>query len=120
MNWQDAAKTDDDKSVQGQIFASLDKLEKIRQSEKVFVSYADTWTIETGDKAVLAIGRYYDKEKVIGIFNFSEFEKRIRLEEISEECSDLITGQKAEEQLLSENGEITLPAYGFYYLKTER
>ena len=60
MNWQDAAKTDDDKSVQGQIFASLDKLEKIRQSEKVFVSYADTWTIETGDKAVLAIGRYYD------------------------------------------------------------
>ena len=48
---------------------------EIRKQEKAFVSNADTWTIETGDAAVLCIGRYYDGEKIIGTSGMSFVEK---------------------------------------------
>lgn len=54
----------------------LDRLERIRREEKVFVSNADTWTLETGEKELLCIGRYHEGDQIIGIFNFSEHEKR--------------------------------------------
>ncbi len=79
--------------------------------EKVFVSYADTWTVDTGDASVLCIGRYYDGEKVYGVFNFSEFEKTAWLSGVNGEAIELISGNKMK------LNEVKLPAYGFYYLK---
>ena len=34
------------------------------------MSNADTWTVETWDKSILCIGRYYDGDKIYGLFNF--------------------------------------------------
>lgn len=75
MNWTLAKNVTDSNTVEGKLFARLEQLVEIRKQEKAFVSNADTWTIETGDTAVLCIGRYFDGEKIIGLFNFSEFEK---------------------------------------------
>ena len=36
---------------------------------------ADTWTVETWDSSILCIGRYYDGDKIYGLFNFSEYDK---------------------------------------------
>ena len=47
MNWELAAKASDETTVEGKLFQSLSRLELLRRREKVFVSYADTWTIET-------------------------------------------------------------------------
>lgn len=116
MNWANAERIADKDSVEGKIFAALHKLEEIRRTEKVFVSYADVWTIETGDKAVLGIGRYFEGDKVIGLFNFSEYDKVVRPEGVEGKCKDLISGHRI--QGLNESG-ITIPAYGFYYLKAE-
>lgn len=112
MNWTLAENITDPDTVEGKLFERLDTLERIRKREKVFVSNADTWTMETGDTSVLCIGRYFDGEKLIGLFNFSEFDKTIRLEEEDADYVDLISGKKMKLQ------EIKIPAYGFYYFHT--
>ena len=75
MNWEEAAKSSDQTTIPGQISSKLNQLEKLRKSEKAFMSNADTWTVETWDKSILCIGRYYDGDKIYGLFNFSEFDK---------------------------------------------
>lgn len=75
MNWKLAEKIKDKSSVEGRIFQGLDQLEKIRRSEKVFSCEANVWTVETFDSSMLCIGRYYEGEKILGIFNFSEYDK---------------------------------------------
>ena len=75
MRWDLAEKRKDITSVEGKLFQGLCLLENIRKTEKAFMSDADTWTIETWEPAVLCMGRYYDGEKIIGLFNFSEQEK---------------------------------------------
>ena len=75
MNWKLAENRKDPDTVEGKMFQGLARLEQIRRSEKVFMTEADTWTIETWDDAVLCIGRYFEGEKLIGLFNFSEYDR---------------------------------------------
>ncbi|MDE6738933.1 MAG: amylosucrase [Lachnospiraceae bacterium] len=111
MNWKLAANIQDTNTVQGRIFQRLKQLEQIRKAEKVFVSNADTWTIETNDQSVLCIGRYFDNETLIGVFNFSEYDKTVNLETSDDEFRDLITGTSTKLR------DVSIPAYGFYYFK---
>lgn len=111
MNWTLAKNISDPDTVEGKLFAQLGRLIQIRKQEKAFVSNADTWTIETGDTSVLCIGRYFDGDKIIGLFNFSEYDKTVRLTQTDEEYAELISGRQMRLQ------EISIPAYGFYYLK---
>lgn len=111
MNWELAGKIRDKNTVQGRIFEGLRQLEQIRKAEKVFVSGADTWTIETWDPALLCIGRYFEGEKLIGIFNFSEYDKTAWINETDGDYVELITGKEMKP------AGVDIPAYGFYYLK---
>lgn len=111
MNWTLAKQAQDEKSVEGQIFSRLDRLEKIRKSEKVFVTQADSRTIDTGDRNVLCIGRAYEGEELLGLFNFSGEDKKLSLQEPEEAYVDLLSGEKVRLE------KIALPAYGFCYLK---
>lgn len=114
MNWELAARKDDLTTVEGKIFQRLNRLEQIRKEEKVFVSTADTWTIDTWEPSVLCIGRFYDGEKLIGLFNFSEFDKTAWINEEDGEYIDLISGERMEAK------GVNIPAFGFYYLKKEQ
>ena len=71
---------------------------------------ADTWTVETWDNSILCIGRYYDGDKIYGLFNFSEYDK---MHGSTKEMAvqRLITGQEMEA------AGVNIPAYGFYWLK---
>lgn len=111
MNWENAKKIEDKDTVEGKLFARLSELERIRRTEKAFVSYADTWTMETYDKSVLCIGRYYEGEKILGIFNFSEFDKTAWVDESDGMYEDMLTGRPAEGR------NVKIPAYDFLYLK---
>ena len=111
MNWELAERTKVPGTVENQIFSRLDGLERIRREEKAFVSDADTWTLETGAKELLCIGRYYDGDQIIGLFNFCEYEKTAWITGAEGTYVDLLSGQ---ERNVS---EISIPAYGFYYLK---
>ncbi len=111
MNWKLAINIKNEDTVEGKIFQGLKKLEQIRKMEKVFVSNEVRWTVVTCHASVLCIGRYYDGEKVYGVFNFSEFEKTAWLSGVNGEAIELISGNKMK------LNEVKLPAYGFYYLK---
>ena len=111
MNWKLAENIADEKTVEGKIFNRLDRLERIRKSEKVFMTDAETWTIETGDKSVLGIGRAYGNETMLGLFNFSEYEKTALVSEQEETYADLISGETVKA------GTVKIPAHGFLYLK---
>ena len=111
LSWENAAKIDDPDTVEGKMFQRLSQLEKIRKEEKAFVSYADAWTMDTWDESTLAIGRYYDGDKIIGVFNFSEYDRMAWINEDDGLYEDLITGQKMQAV------GVKVPAHGFYYLK---
>ena len=111
MNWELAEKKTDNSTVEGKIFQGLAQLEKIRKREKAFVSNADTWTIETWDSSVLCMARHYQGEKLIGLFNFSEYDKTAWINETDGDYTDLISGQNMKP------AGVNIPAYGFYYLK---
>ena len=113
MRWDLAENITDEDTVEGKVFTKLGQLEKIRKSEKVFVSNADTWTIETWEAGVLCIGRYFEGEKLIGLFNFSEYDKTAWINEEDGMYVDLISGKKMEAK------GVNIPAFGFYYLKKE-
>ena len=111
MNWKLAENRKVSGTVENRIFQGLEKLEKIRRTEKVFVTDADTWTIETWDNSVLCIGRYFEGEKLIGLFNFSGFDKTAWINETDGEYVELISGNKMQPI------GVNIPAYGFYYMK---
>ncbi len=111
MRWDLAKKISDSTSVEARIFNGLRKLETIRRNEKAFVTTADTWTLDTWTKEILGIGRYYDGDKIIGLFNFSEHDCTAWIDEKDGEYEDLLTGKR-----MKASG-VDVPAYGFCYLK---
>ncbi|MBQ9421433.1 MAG: alpha-amylase family protein [Lachnospiraceae bacterium] len=111
MKWDLAEKRYDGSAVEGKLFEGLKKLEEIRKLEKVFMTNADMWTADTGNNAVLCIGRYYEGDKFFGIFNFSERDCVAYLHEDDGNYQDLVTGK------IVQATEVPMPAYGFYWLK---
>ncbi len=111
MRWDRVDAIEEKDTVENLIFNGLDRLEKLRKSEKAFMTSADTWTLETWDPAVLSIGRYYDGDKIIGVFNFSEHDKTAWLGVEDGNYADLLTGRTMTLKA------VDVPAYGFYWLK---
>jgi amylosucrase len=110
FNWDNAAKRDDAKTVEGQIFHALNQLECIRRAHSVFDARCPFWTIDTWDDGVLALVRENDTEKFIGIYNFSEFDKTAWINEDDGMYEDLISGK------IMEAKGVNVPAYGCYWL----
>jgi amylosucrase len=113
MDWKLAENISDKTTVQGKLFHNLNRLEKIRKSEKVFMSDADTRTLDTWDESILCIVRELYGEKVIGLFNFSEHDRTAWINEEDGMYKDLISGKKMEAR------GVDIPAYGYFYLKKQ-
>lgn len=112
LNWDDVAKRKDPDSIQGIIYNAIRNLEKIRASHPVFESDADVWVMEPYNDHILAIGRYYEGEKLIGLFNFSEQDQTAWINE-SEPYVDLITGKPREAKAVG------IPGNSFAWLFTD-
>ena len=91
FDWEKAEKRNDAETVEGQIFSALRKLEKLRALHRVFDGRADTWIVRTDNDSVLGIGRYRQGEKLVALFNFSDFEQTVSIEEDGE-FTDLLSG----------------------------
>ena len=92
MNWKAAALRYESDTPEGKIFASLRQLEKLRSVHRCFDGKADTWTLNIWDQSLLGIGRYYDGEKLIAIYNFSDEEKKTTLWNEDGELFDVFSG----------------------------
>ena len=114
FNWELAEKRSDENSIQGKVFTGLRKLISIRKQYDVFSGGADTRTIDTWDNSVLGIIRETDREKLIELYNFSEYEKIAWINECDGVYTDLISGDKIEAKA------VKIPPFGFYWLKRNK
>ena len=112
FSWEDAEKKDDPATRQGRIYQFLRTIETLRADHPVFDPDADVWTMEPLNDHVLAIGRYYRKEKLLALFNFSQIEQSAWLNE-PETYVDLMTGKPRSDL------KVDLPGYGFAWLYTK-
>lgn len=113
FRWDLEKKRKSPKSVEARVFNRLRELEKIRADHVSFDAAADVWTLNTYDDSVLCVGRYYNGEKIFGIFNFSEHPKTAWVSE-SGAYRNLIN------KSLTPMKDINLPGYGFVLLKNEQ
>ena len=81
----------------------------MRAQYAVFDDEADTWTLDTHNDHVLGIGRYYQKEKLLALFNFSDREEIAWVQDLST-FTDLITGERRDA------GAVAIPAGGYVWL----
>ena len=93
------------------MFCGLNALVALRGTSPAFGTGADVWTLDTGDDGLLAIGRYAQGQKIIGVFNFTEWEKRVTFVHDPGEFTDMLTGETCFLQ------DLVVPAYSFYYLE---
>ena len=111
MRWDLAGHADDLSTPEGRVFCGLNALGALRKANPAFSAAADVWTLDTGDDGVLAIGRYFAGQKLIGVFNFTPDDKAISFPHDPGEFADLLTGETHIPQ------NLFVPAYGFYYLE---
>ena len=114
MKWDLAEHADDPSTPEGRVFQGLNTLGKLRRTHRAFGAEADVWTLDTGDNGVLAIGRYLEGEKLIGVFNFTPEDKTVTFPWDPGEFTDLLTGEKYVLESLR------VPAYGCYYMEQDQ
>ena len=95
LRWELAENKNDHTTVQGSIFRTLDRLEKIRRQEITFDKDADVYTYDVHDDSILCILREYKGRRFFGIFNFSNQEKTAWMQEDGV-YRNLLTSEKIE------------------------
>ena len=95
LPWELAEDKEDVTTVQGKIFQTLDRLEKIRRQEITFDKDADVYTYDVHDDSILCVLREYKGRRFFGIFNFSNQEKTAWMQEKGM-YRNLLTGEKTE------------------------
>ena len=97
-------------SVQARIFDEIGRMKEIRGRHLVFESDADVWTADTWEDSVLCVIRAKGDEKLVALFNFSEWDKTAWINEDDGEYVDLISGR------IMEAKGVDIPGYGVYWL----
>ena len=109
LDWKKAARREQKTSTEGKVFRAIKRQEELRADYRVFDDEADTWVLETHNDHVLGIGRYYQKEKLLALFNFSDETQIAWVQDLSL-FTDLVTGKRRDA------GAVELPAGGFIWL----
>ncbi|MCI8663567.1 MAG: amylosucrase [Hungatella sp.] len=111
FRWELAGKAKEPDTIQGKIFKGLRQLETIRGTHESFTAQAHAETIGWDDDSVLGIMRTGGTERITGIYNFSRSEKTVSW---IGGGKNLLTGEDG-----APEGYVTLPAYGFIWLREE-
>ncbi len=112
MNWTLAEQRTDESTVAGRLFSAIQRMEEVRSECPVFDGKADAWLLDTGNDAVIGIGRYYRGQKLLAVFNFSREKQTAWLKE-TEDYFDIMAGCPRDA------GAVVLPAGGFAWLLHE-
>ena len=75
----------------------------------VFDGKADTWRLDTGNDHILGIGRYYNGEKLLGLFNFGDETETAWVHD-TDLYQNLLTGESRDA------GAVTMPGCSFVWL----
>ena len=111
VNWELVDQIKENGSVSEKVYHGLEKLEEIRAKEPVFMSNAVFYTLETYEQSIICVVREYEGERLIGLFNFSEFDKTAWINEADGVYQDLVTGKEMVAVAVG------VPGNGFFWLK---
>ncbi len=109
LDWEKAGRRYDEHTPEGRVFAAIRRMEELRTAHPAFDTGADLWLPDTGSAQVLGVGRYYQGEQLIALFNFSETGKNAWLRD-DKTYLDLMTGETVPA------GTVNVPANGFRWL----
>ena len=109
MEWDKAALRKRKKTPEGRIFSALRALETQRAGHPAFDTGADVWLLDTGSDHLLGIGRYYQGEKLLALFNFDGEEHTVWVPE-AEKFTDLQDGKPCA------GDAVKVPGRGFRWL----
>ena len=84
-------------------------MEEIRLAHTAFDTEADVWLLETGSDHVLGVGRYYQGEQILMLFNFGDGDETVRLGD-EKRYTDLMDGTEGDAV------SVPVPAGGFRWL----
>lgn len=93
LDWQKAERRHQNNTVENDIFDAIRRQEQLRSQYRVFDDSADTWLLDTHSDHVLGIGRYCQGEKLLALFNFSDEEQSVWLDDRAD-YTDLWTGRE--------------------------
>ena len=93
LDWQKAERRHQDNTVENDIFDAIRRQEQLRSQYRVFDDSADTWLLDTHSDHVLGIGRYCQGEKLLALFNFSDEEQSVWMDDRAD-YTDLWTGRE--------------------------
>lgn len=79
FSWSDAQKRADPQSWQGRIYRMIGELTRIRRENRAFDARAGVLTFDTGSDQVLGIGRDFEGQRLLALFNFGDREQEISL-----------------------------------------
>ncbi len=109
MNWRKAELRTSPDTPEGQVFSAISRLEALRADHIVFSAEADTWLLDTVSDQVLGIGRCFLNERFLGLFNFGEGPKTVRLPD-DKQYADMFC------QNASEAGTVRVDPHSFRWL----
>lgn len=109
--WELAEKIEAAGTVQAELFGNLCRMEQVRKSEPLFDASVPFRVLETWDDAVLCLVRESGDGKLIGLFNFSDFEKIAWIDETDGTYRDLLTGKRRKAS------GVRMEGHGFCWLK---
>ena len=109
MDWKKAALRSRKSTPEGKVFSAIRKMEGFRAEHAAFDAKADTWILDTGSDQILGIGRYYQGEQILALFNFGDSEQIAWVRDLKI-YTDLMTGRK------TDAGAVKIPAGGFRWL----
>jgi amylosucrase len=110
FRWDKAKQRDFKGTIPSEIFHELNKMEKIRSTYEVFAADADCRTLDTWDDAILGLVKCKGNDKMVALFNFSEYDKVAWINEEDGMYKDLLSGHEMEAR------GVQIPAYGCYWL----
>jgi amylosucrase len=109
MDWNAAEKREDGTTPQGRMFEAVRRLESLRAGHAAFSADADVRLMPPTDDSLLGVERSLGGERLIALFNFSEWPKAAQLGG-GGSFIDLWTGNPVRAEGL------TVPAGGFLWL----
>ena len=109
MDWSAAEKRSDGATPQGRMFGAVKRLEALRAVHAAFSADAAVRLLPAVDDSLLGIERNMDGERLVALFNFSEWPKPAQLGG-GGSFIDLWTGNPVRAEGL------TVPAGGFLWL----
>ena len=112
MNWEAAKNRNDPGTKEGRLYTAIRRLYDLRCAHRAFHADADTWLLEPHNDQILGIGRYYQGEKLLLLFNFGNDVQVAWMDE-GEGWTDLLTGRTRSAK------NAFLPGGGYAWLKKD-